>query len=157
MFFVHSNRLNKPSQVAHCRCWYLAAVSVAWNDWKHYCHCLTFLDSLLQGCPPPPAFCLVYLMVDCWPFIHLVCISQKSWELFRPENISRHFSGAIFGFEKVFLKTSERVPIFSGIFSWRSYSCKLSEAHNFSISKLYLWNNFIFSGSVSLFFNKDFK
>ena len=49
------------------------------------------------------------------------CVSQKSRELFGPENISGHFSGVFFGFEKVFLKTSESVPIFSGIFSGRSY------------------------------------
>ena len=47
----------------------------------------------------------------------LVCVSQKSRKLFRPENFSGLFSGAFLGFQKAFLKAPNFCLIFSGIFS----------------------------------------
>ena len=44
------------------------------------------------------------------------CVSQKTRKLYGPEKFSGRFSGVIFGLRKVFLKTPERNPRFSGMF-----------------------------------------
>ena len=69
----------------------------------------------------------------------LACVSQKSRKLFGPENISRHISGAFFAFKKVFLKTSESLPIFSGMFPHSVLFVRAKKSRGFSIIvKLYL-------------------
>ena len=64
----------------------------------------------------------------------LACVSQKSRELFGPENISRHISGAFFAFKKVFFKTSESLPIFSGIFPHSVLFVRAKKSRGFYIS-----------------------
>ena len=44
------------------------------------------------------------------------CVSQKTRKLYGPVKFSGCFSGEVFGLRKVFLKTPERNPIFSGRF-----------------------------------------
>ena len=62
-------------------------------------------------------FTFPYSLCTIISFGALAYVSQKSRNLFKPENFSELFSGAFLGFPKAFLKAPDFRPIFSGIFS----------------------------------------